>query len=165
MNYSAITNCDVNNGPGVRVSLFLQGCRIRCKGCFNSELWNFGGGKEFRWSAEGAQLLELLAPEQIAGLSILGGEPLDQNPAELKILINKIKRHFPNKTIWVYTGHTWEELNESQKTAIEKADVLVDGPFIEELKDASLAYRGSSNQRIIDIQQTLNTDELHIFSI
>lgn len=163
MNYSTITNCDVNNGPGFRVSLFVQGCNIRCPGCFNSELWNFGGGKEFQWSREGEQLLKLLSPDYISGLTILGGEPLDQNPAELKVLVNKIKHYHPNKSIWVYTGHTWETLNESQKTAISEADVLVDGPFVEKLKDASLKFRGSSNQRIIDIKRSLKENQIILY--
>lgn len=160
MNYSAITPCDVNNGPGCRVSLFLQGCKIRCPGCFNSELWDFNGGKKFIWSREGFELLELLKPDYISGLSILGGEPLDQSGIELMVLINKIKNHFPNKTIWVYTGHTWEDLDEYQLKSISNADVLVDGPFIQDLKDASLAFRGSSNQRLIDIQKSISSNQV-----
>lgn len=160
MNYNQIRKSDISNGPGVRVSIFFQGCTIRCPGCFNSELWDFKGGKPFIWSNEGAKLLELLKPDYISGLTILGGEPLDQNLSELKIFINKIKRHYPNKTIWIYTGHIWEELSETQKDAIQNADVLVDGPFLKELKDSSLKWRGSSNQRIIDIQKTIKNKEL-----
>lgn len=160
MNYSAITKCDVNNGPGCRVSLFLQGCNIRCPGCFNSELWDFKKGKPFIWSKDGYELLDLLKPDYIAGLSILGGEPLDQPPVDIMILINKIKNHYPNKTIWIYTGHVWEELDEYQIKAIKNADVLVDGPFIEELKDSSLKFRGSSNQRLIDIKSSIEEGKI-----
>lgn len=154
---------DISNGPGIRVSIFFQGCTIRCPGCFNSELWDFKGGKQFIWSREGAQLLELLKPDHISGLTILGGEPLDQDPIILEIFINKIKRHFPNKSIWIYTGHTWEDLNHKQLKAISKADVLVDGPFKEEYKDISLQWRGSSNQRIIDVQKSLANNKIELW--
>lgn len=163
MNYNHIYKADVANGPGVRVSIFFQGCTIRCPGCFNSELWDFKGGKPFVWSNEGVKLLELLKPDYISGLTILGGEPLDQNLSELKIFINKIKRHYPNKTIWIYTGHIWEELSETQKDAIQNADMLVDGPFLKELKDSSLKWRGSSNQRIIDIKESLKENKIILF--
>lgn len=158
MRYSSIRKIDISNGPGVRVSLFTQGCDIRCKGCFNSEIWDYTGGKE--WTKETQKhLLELCNKPQIAGLSILGGEPLsEQNLDALSDLCKTFKERFPSKDIWLWTGHVYEELNINQLKVLNYIDVLVDGPWKIELGDFSLKFRGSSNQRIIDVQKSLSLD-------
>ena len=140
---------DVSNGPGIRVSIFFQGCSLHCKGCFNSEIWDFKGGKEF--TNETKELVfSLLDKPYIAGLSLLGGEPFDQPRNDLFNFVKEIKEKFPDKTVWIYTGYTLSELESISFSRIkEYVDVIVDGPFIEELKDPSLEFRGSSNQKII----------------
>ena len=155
MRISSIRNIDITNGPGVRVSLFTQGCDIHCKGCFNSEIWDYNGGTE--WSHElKKKVIDLCSKPQIAGLSILGGEPLSpQNIDDLVELCENFKERFPHKDIWLWTGHTFEELNAAQLQVIKHIDILVDGPWVEELGDFNLKYRGSSNQRILDAQQSL----------
>lgn len=156
MNYSAIKNYDVANGPGVRISLFVSGCRHHCKNCFNEEAWSFGSGKPFTEETK-QQILEELEPDYIEGLSILGGEPFEpENQSEILDLIKKVKEKYPNKTIWIYSGFTLEQLKEGSRASgklcdeiLKNIDVLVDGPFIEDLKNISLEFRGSSNQRIL----------------
>ncbi len=143
---------DISNGEGIRVSLFVQGCRFHCKGCFNKETWDFNGGKEWTKDIE-QEFIELGERKYIDGYSILGGEPLAQDQQILE-LVKKIKTH-TGKSIWMWTGFEFENLNEFQKEAISYVDVLVDGKFVEELKDMKLQFRGSSNQRIIDIKETL----------
>ena len=155
MRYSSIRKIDISNGPGVRVSLFTQGCVIHCKGCFNSEIWDYEGGKAWDHDAK-KHLLELCNKPQVAGLSILGGEPLsEQNFDALIDLCETFKKRFPHKTIWLWSGYCFETLNAAQLAMLKDVDVLVDGPWIEELGDFSLKYRGSSNQRILDIQQSI----------
>lgn len=149
MRYSKITYPDINNGSGCRVSIFFQGCSIRCKNCFNSELWDFSGGKLFD-NRVLEKLFELLSKPYISGLSILGGEPTD-SPNELILLCKKVKEKFPNKTIWLYSGRNYNTIKTLYPEILENVDILVDGIFIEELKDSSLAFRGSSNQRILQI--------------
>lgn len=141
---------DVSNGEGCRVSVFTQGCDVHCQGCFNFALWDKKLGKE--WTNETKNLLfKLLEPEYILGLSWLGGEP-SLWAEEITILNKEIKEKFPNKTIWLYSGHTLEELQKSQviKSLLDTVDVLVDGPFVEEEKTTTIPFRGSRNQRILE---------------
>lgn len=150
MNYGKIKTVDIANGPGVRVSLFVSGCRNRCKGCFNPETWSFDFGEPYTlWTGE--EILDALNPRYIAGLSILGGDPFEpENIETVTDLCQMVKKFFPNKTIWIYTGYLYEDLKDLP--IMEYIDVLVDGPFIEAEKDLRLAFRGSRNQRIIDVQ-------------
>lgn len=163
MNYATIRNCDIANGEGVRVSLFVSGCTHHCKGCFNPDQWSFDYGEPFDEKAEDT-VLGLMAPSYIAGLSILGGEPMEpENQRALVPFLRRLRDRFGlSKTVWVYTGCVLEtqlkaggsrwrtEVTDEFLTLI---DVLVDGPFVEEKKDISLKFRGSSNQRIIDIKK------------
>ena len=158
MYYGNIKYYDISNGDGVRTSLFVSGCNHHCKGCFNEVAWDFDYGKEFSYNTL-KEILDSLKPDYIAGLSILGGEPLDyKNINAVSTIVEVVRKSFPNKSIWVYTGYTYEELLERNNLftslILNKIDVLVDGKFIEELKDISLKFRGSSNQRIIDMNKT-----------
>lgn len=193
MNYGEIKKCDIANGEGVRVSLFVSGCTHRCKGCFNPETWDFQYGKPFAQETE-EELLESLSPEYIAGLTLLGGEPFEVgNQRALTPFLKKMKELYPQKDIWCYTGYTletdllgtgsvqWEtEPDKSADTEgadcgeaqcmyprcectdemLSLIDVLVDGEFVEEKKDISLVFRGSSNQRLIDLPKTLRTGRI-----
>lgn len=153
MNYADIKKVDVANGPGVRVSLFVSGCRNHCKGCFNPETWDFNYGKKWIYVTNTLDILYSLEPDYIRGLSILGGDPMEpENVNTITRLCRTVKKIFPNKTIWIYSGYVYESLKDLE--IMEYIDVLVDGPFIESLKDISLKFRGSSNQRIIDIPAT-----------
>ena len=159
MNYAALKKFDIANGPGVRVSLFVSGCRHRCKNCFNSEAWDFSYGNPFTSDVENEILTEL-GKDYIMGLSLLGGEPFEpENRAALTDLLEKAKQKCPQKPVWCYTGFQFEELEkqETAKKMLEYIDVLVDGKFVEELKSADLIFRGSSNQRIIDVKKSLET--------
>ena len=164
MNYAVIKKNDIPNGPGVRVTLFVCGCRHRCKGCFNSEAWDFGYGRPYTAQTE-AEIMDALSPDHISGLSFLGGEPFEPENREALIgLARCFRKTYPNKTLWCYSGFTLEEILEGARGDTESAsellsfvDVLVDGRFSEELKDASLLFRGSSNQRIIDVKKTLES--------
>ena len=170
MHYGNIKKLDVANGEGVRVSLFVSGCRNRCPNCFQPETWNFTYGEEFT-EATIETLLQALQPDYVDGLSLLGGEPFEpENRVELVALLEQIRRKFPEKNIWCYTGYTLEQLQSDSHphcAATEKMlsmiDVLVDGRFVEELKDVSLKFRGSSNQRIIDLKPTLESGTIHIY--
>ena len=152
MNYGRINKTDIANGPGVRVSLFVSGCRNRCKGCFNPETRDFNYGKEFTLNT----LIEIdnaLEPDYISGLTILGGDPFEpENIETVTAICNILAYEHRVKSIWIYTGYLYEDLKDLE--IMRYIDVLVDGPFIEELKDISLQFRGSSNQRIIDIPET-----------
>ena len=168
MNYATIKKVDVANGPGVRVSLFVSGCTHHCKGCFNPETWNFSYGEPFTKEVED-EVLEALAPDYIKGLSLLGGEPFEPvNQAVLLPFIRRYKERFPQKTLWCYSGYNFESDMltgnlgpwEITQEMLSYIDVLVDGEFVQEKKDLSLRFRGSSNQRIIDVQQSLATDQL-----
>ncbi|MBQ9690760.1 MAG: anaerobic ribonucleoside-triphosphate reductase activating protein [Eggerthellaceae bacterium] len=163
MNYSALKYNDVSNGEGIRTSLFVSGCRHACKGCFNREAWDFTAGKPFT-QAVAEDILASLQPPYIRGLSILGGEPLEpENQAVLLPFFSQVKATFPKKTIWLYTGDILEDLldtsysrhTDDTASLLSYIDVLVDGLFEEEKKDITLRFRGSSNQRIIDLPQTL----------
>ena len=166
MYYGEIKKCDIANGPGVRVSLFVSGCTHHCKGCFNEETWSFEYGKPFTEETE-EQILKLLEPSYISGLTVLGGEPMEYvNQQGLLPLARKFKETYPDKTIWCYTGYTFETdlldrmCNEWEytKELLSYIDVLVDGEFIDEQKDLSLRFKGSRNQRIIDVPKSLKTD-------
>lgn len=168
MNYASIKNCDIANGVGVRVSLFVSGCTHRCKGCFNYEAWDFNYGKKFT-KHEVTKILELLKPDYISGLSLLGGEPMEpQNQEELLPLLKMVKEQYPNKTIWCYSGYLFDDeicdqmMKESKVTreVMKYIDVLVDGKFEQDLKNPSLRFRGSSNQRIIDVKKSFEKKEV-----
>ena len=151
MNYAEIKKVDIANGPGVRVSLFVSGCRNHCKGCFNPETWDFDYGRPFNRETED-EIIEALRPSWIQGLSILGGEPTEEeNAAVLIPFLKRVRAVLPDKDIWLYSGYTYEALRD--KEILTLVDVLVDGPFLLELKDAGLAFRGSRNQRIIDLRE------------
>lgn len=157
MNYATIKNLDIANGPGVRVSLFVSGCRRHCEGCFNSEAWDFNYGKEFTWYTV-HELERLVNNEHVAGLSILGGDPFESENREwIEALCGYIKYNC-KKPIWVWTGYLWEQIKDH--FLVNYIDILVDGPFIEELKDLRLPYCGSSNQRVIDVQKSLESGDV-----
>ncbi len=168
MNYGTIKKTDISNGTGVRVSLFVSGCTHHCKGCFNPETWNFGYGSPYTKETE-EELLEALSNSYINGLSLLGGEPMEpDNQRVLLTLVKKAKSLYPEKDIWCYTGYDYENdlLCDSRARCectddlLSYIDVLVDGEFVEERKDISLQFRGSSNQRIIDVKASRNTGEV-----
>ena len=151
MNYAEIKKVDIANGPGVRVSLFVSGCRNHCKGCFNPETWDLDYGRPFTRATED-EIIEALRPSWIQGLSILGGEPTEEeNAAVLIPFLKRVRAALPDKDIWLYSGYTYEALRD--KEILTLVDVLVDGPFLLELKDAGLAFRGSRNKRIIDLKE------------
>ena len=172
MNYAEIKKTDIANGTGVRVSLFVSGCTHHCRGCFNSETWDFAYGKEFTEQTE-EELIQALRPSFIAGLTLLGGEPFEpENQRRLVTFLKKVREICPEKTIWCYTGYLLEEelLAESRARCevtdemLSMIDVLVEGEFVLEKKDISLKFRGSSNQRIIDVQKTLAEGSVCVLS-
>lgn len=163
MNYATIKQNDIANGPGVRISLFVSGCRHHCKGCFNAEAWDFNYGEAFD-DAVIERILDMLDHEYVEGLSLLGGEPFEpENQEGLLRLVKQVKTKLPEKTVWCYTGFDFEKdflegrFSENQITRqlLSHIDVVVDGKFVEELKDLSLIFRGSSNQRIIDVKESI----------
>ncbi len=150
MNYAGIKKADIANGPGVRVSLFVSGCRNHCRGCFNPETWDFNYGKPFTKETED-EIIQALRPSWIQGLSILGGEPAEiENEKVLIPFLERVRKELPGKDIWLYSGYTWEMLKTEKILSL--VDVLVDGPFLLEKKDPRLAFRGSRNQRIIHLK-------------
>ena len=168
MNYADIKRIDVANGPGIRVSLFVSGCTHHCKGCFNPETWDFNYGKPFTEQVENL-IIEKLKPDFVNGLSLLGGEPME--PANQKALLSfvkKVKQLYPNKDIWCYSGFLFDEelLKESRahcpwtNELLSYIDILVDGRFVEELKDITLRFKGSSNQRVIDVKKSLKENKV-----
>lgn len=165
MRYALIRKMDISNGPGVGVSLFVQGCHLHCKGCFNSIAWDFNGGKE--WNDDVKQkFLELASRPYIKRISILGGEPLScENVFDIYELIVKIRDKLPDKVIWLYTGYRFEDVIDSlpNRRVLELCDVVVDGRYVEELKDISLSWCGSSNQRVIDMQETLKQHQIVLY--
>ncbi len=171
MNYATIKKCDVANGPGVRVSLFVSGCSHHCKGCFNQEAWDYNYGNKFTEKEE-TEVMNALKPEYIEGLSLLGGEPLDlKNQEGLLPIVKKAKELYPEKPIWCYTGYLFDkqvmgemaQTNETTNELLKYIDYVVDGQFVETLKNPSLKFRGSSNQRIIDVQKTLENKEITLW--
>ena len=172
MNYAEIKYCDIANGVGVRTSLFVSGCTHRCKGCFNEVAWDFGYGREFDEKIQ-EQIMQSLKPSYIEGLTLLGGEPFEpSNQRGLLEFLKEVKKVYPNKTIWCYTGYTLEKdlLNEAKARCevtdemLGLIDVLVDGEFVEDLYDISLRFRGSSNQRIIDLKTTLKDGKVVLWT-
>ena len=160
MNYMEIKKSDIANGPGVRVSLFVSGCTHHCKGCFNPVTWDFCAGKPFDTAVED-EIIALLSRDYIAGLTLLGGEPMEpENRAVLLPFLKRVRETLPEKNIWCYSGYTFEELiNSGAEDILALIDVLVDGEFVLEKKDIRLAFRGSSNQRILDVPASLTGNE------
>ena len=168
MYYGEIKDCDIANGEGVRVTLFVSGCTNRCKGCFQPQTWDFCYGEPFTAETE-AKLLQMLAPDYINGLTLLGGDPFEpENQRALLPFLRQVRQAYPRKTIWAFTGFTYEALLtdgahprcEATDAMLALVDVLVDGPFVEELHDISLRFRGSSNQRLIDLNATRAAGEV-----
>ena len=181
MRYASVRSMDISNGEGVGVALFVQGCHFRCKNCFNQETWDFNNGKE--WTPEIKEnFLELINKPYITRISFLGGEPLaTENLDEILKLINKIRLLFPDKIIWLYTGYTWEDIWSDSKIIIDdytlkiyeeykkrqeiisKCNVLVDGQYIDSQKDITLKWRGSRNQRVISVQESLEQNKVVLY--
>ena len=181
MRYASIRSLDISNGEGVGVSLFVQGCPFHCKNCFNSETWNFNGGKEWTEKTKN-KFMELIDKPYIKRVSFLGGEPLaEQNLDEVLSLIKEIRIFFPDKTIWLYTGYDFDLLNSKYNEykytpfaanadewltrweIISNVDVLIDGEYIDEQRDITLKWRGSSNQRVIDVKQSLTQNKIVLY--
>lgn len=162
MHYGAIKKRDIANGPGVRVSLFVSGCTHRCPGCFNADTWDFAYGEPFTQQTV-REILDLMFPDYITGFSLLGGEPMEpQNQEVLVSLLREIKAQYPTKSVWVYSGYVLEQLTGKSRARcavtdemLSYIDVLVDGPFVAAQKDIRLRFRGSANQRLIDLRKTL----------
>ena len=167
MNYATIKNNDIANGPGVRVSLFVSGCTHRCPGCFNEVAWDFAYGEPFTQQTID-DLIKMLSANHIRGLTLLGGEPFEpQNQPEVLNLLRQVKATLPEKSIWAYSGYIFEKdilagrlgPNEITEELISYVDVLVDGPFVQSKKNLSLRFRGSENQRLIDVKASLQAGE------
>lgn len=165
MNYATIKNCDIANGPGVRVSLFVSGCTHRCPGCFNEVAWDFQYGEPFTQETIDS-ILTMLKPAYIRGLTLLGGEPFEpQNQGAIVELLRQVKRELPEKSIWAFSGYLFDKdilsgrLGDTREY-LSYLDVLVDGPFVEAKKNLSLRFRGSENQRLIDVPASLAAGEI-----
>ena len=167
MHYATIKNCDIANGPGVRVSLFVSGCTHHCKGCFNEVAWDFEYGELFTQETVDS-ILEMLKPNYVRGLTILGGEPFEpQNQGAIVELLRAIKEKYPDKNIWAFSGYLFEKITSGTlgdwaitKEYLSYLDVLVDGPFVEEKKNLNLRFRGSENQRLIDVTASLRENKI-----
>lgn len=161
MNYNTIKQLDIANGPGCRVSIFVQGCEFNCPGCFNGVAKDFNGGSLFTEQTKDA-IFSLAEPEHISGLSILGGEPLHpRNRDEVLRLTREFKEKYPTKTVWIWTGYLFEDVVEDLLDS--SVDVVVDGRFVEAQKDLRLKYRGSANQRVIDVQASLKNKSITLY--
>lgn len=173
MNYADIKQYDVANGPGVRVSIFVSGCTHYCKGCFNKATWDFNYGSPFTQETINT-IIGYMSPSYVKGLTVLGGEPMEpQNQQAVLALLNRVKEVYPEKTIWMFTGYDyekdildrmWNEIPET-KEILSCLDVLVDGEFVEELKDLSLRFKGSSNQRTILVKESLAAGEVVLYDL
>ncbi len=168
MNYAEIKNCDIANGPGVRISLFVSGCTHHCPGCFNEVAWDFGYGKPFTQETID-EILDMMKPDYIKGLTLLGGEPFEpQNQPAVLELLRQVKANFPEKSIWAFSGYLFDRdiLSgrlgpwEITREYLSYLDVLVDGPFVEAKKNLSLRFRGSENQRLIDVPASLASKQV-----
>ena len=168
MNYATIKNCDIANGPGVRVSLFVSGCTHRCPGCFNEVAWDFSCGEPFTEQTI-QMILKMMEPPHIKGLTLLGGEPFEpQNQPAIVELLRQVKEKYPDKSIWALSGYLFEKdilagrlgPKEITEEFLSYLDVLVDGPFIQAQKNLSLRFRGSENQRLIDVPASLQSGEI-----
>lgn len=183
MRYAQIRNMDVSNGEGVGIALFVQGCHFHCYNCFNSDTWDFNGGKKWTQDIEN-RFMELANKPYIKRVSILGGEPLAENNLDDVLhLTNEIRLSFPQKTIWLYTGYEWEHIFDikwhyhpqtqeklsigrwRRQQIIKQCDVLIDGRYIDSQRDITLAYRGSKNQRVIDVKKTIQSGEVILWTI
>ena len=173
MNYAEIKDFDVANGEGVRVSLFVSGCTLHCPGCFNEVAWDFNAGKPFDAAVED-RILGMLAPAYIAGLSVLGGEPVElANQEALLPFLQRVRDAYPEKSIWMYTGRLYDAdlqpggsvYGPHTDELLNLVDVLVDGPFVAAQKDPSLAFRGSANQRVIDLKETRSTGVVTLYNL
>lgn len=161
MRYNKIRKTDISNGPGIRVSIFMQGCTFKCKGCFNPETHDFKGGHDFNDETVN-KVISLASPNHIKGLSILGGEPMHPKNIDGTLkLVHEFKKKYPNKSVWIWTGFNYEDL--SLKRDLSEVDVLIDGQYKMELYNPTLKYRGSSNQRVIDIKKTLKNNKVELF--
>lgn len=176
MNYAQMRSMDISNGEGIGVSLFVQGCDFHCKNCFNSETWEFSKGQEWNEKTKN-QFLKLVEKPFIQRATILGGEPLHpKNVQNVLKIVDEMRVSFPSKNIWIYTGYTWEQIMNPvvtdnldierdnilnmRKELVSKCDVLIDGRYVDELRDVSLHWRGSSNQRVINVQETLKQNKI-----
>lgn len=159
MRYAQIRKMDISNGIGIGVAIFTQGCPFHCKNCFQPETWDFDKGKE--WSKEKEEkILKLMKPDYIVRLTVLGGEPLiERNIEPLCDLFRQIKSIYPDKQIWVYTGNTYEKIKDIYPDIFKYIDILIDGQYVDKLKDYKLKFRGSFNQRIIDVQKSLKINK------
>ena len=169
MNYGQVYYNDVANGIGCRTAFFVSGCTHHCKGCFNEMTWDFNYGEPYTKEVED-DIVESLKPDHIAGLTILGGEPMEiVNQKEIRPLLERIKKEVPKATIWIYSGYLWEELTDPENkrrhgedtdAILSMTDILVDGEFMLDKKNLMLRFRGSSNQRVIDVKKTLESGEI-----
>ncbi|MCI7104980.1 MAG: anaerobic ribonucleoside-triphosphate reductase activating protein [Lachnobacterium sp.] len=168
MNYAGIKYCDIANGTGCRTVLFVSGCRNACKGCFQPQTWDFGYGEPFDEKVQ-KEVLDSLAPDYITGITLLGGEPFEpENQKELVPFMRKVAAQYPNKNVWAFTGYIYDKdliaggrrHTEDTDELLSMIDVLVDGPFVEELKDITLKFRGSSNQRVLNLRETIRTGKI-----
>ena len=168
MNYAGIKYCDIANGTGCRTVLFVSGCRNACKGCFQPQTWDFGYGEPFDETVQ-KEVLDSLAPDYITGITLLGGEPFEpENQKELVPFMRKVVAQYPNKNVWAFTGYIYDKdllvggrrHTEDTDELLSMIDVLVDGPFVEGLKDITLKFRGSSNQRVLDLRETIRTGKI-----
>ena len=167
MNYATIKNCDIANGPGVRISLFVSGCTHHCKGCFNEVAWDFDYGEPFTQQTI-RTILDMMKPGYIKGLTLLGGEPFEpQNQGPIVELLRQVKKAYPQKNIWAFSGYLYEKITSHTlgdwavtQEFLSYLDVLVDGPFVEEKKNLALRFRGSENQRLIDMPATLASGKI-----
>lgn len=161
MNYASINKTDIANGLGVRVSIFVSGCRNHCPGCFNQNAWDFDYGIKFTDKTVN-EIMEAMSHDYVSGLTILGGEPFEpENMPTVRSLCESVKEKYPDKTIWIYTGLLYEDVADAR--VMRYVDVLVDGPFIQEQKDLACGFRGSRNQRIIDVQKTRDAGTIQLF--
>ncbi len=167
MNYATIKNCDIANGPGVRISLFVSGCTHHCKGCFNEVAWDFDYGEPFTQQTI-RTILDMMKPGYIKGLTLLGGEPFEpQNQGPIVELLRQVKKAYPQKSVWAFSGYLYEKITSHTlgdwavtQEFLSYLDVLVDGPFVEEKKNLALRFRGSENQRLIDMPATLASGKI-----
>lgn len=164
MRFSQIRKTDIANGEGIRVSLYVQGCHRHCPNCFNPETWDFMGGEEFNDEVE-KSLIYLVNQPHIVGLTILGGEPLEpENRSDILKLLKRIKQCCQNKSIWLYSSYLYEEIKEFDDKILQYLDILVDGPYIEALKKQKLRFRGSANQRVVDVQASLKNRDIVLYN-
>ena len=162
MNYEKVDKCSVSNGAGVRTVLWVSGCDVHCHNCHNPQTWDFNSGIPFTDDTMQEILYDLSKP-YIKGLTLSGGHPLDpHNAPKVLEIVKRVKMVFPNKDIWIYSGYEWEDIikNETLREILKYTDVLVDGAYIDELRDISLPFRGSSNQRIIDVEKSLTENKV-----